>query len=59
MYSFKCGNDSKNKLKSISKSQSMHIKLEENKKCLDGMEYQRDCNKYILRSINHENIFRK
>ena len=29
MYSFKCGEDSKNKLKAISKSQSKHIKFEE------------------------------
>ena len=24
------------------------------KKRLDGMEYRRECKKYILRSINHE-----
>ena len=54
MYSFKCGDDSRNKLKGISKSQSKHIKFEEYKKCLDGEEYQRECNNYILRSINHE-----
>ena len=54
MYAFKCGDDSKNKLKGISKSQSKHIKFEEYKKCLDGEEYQRECNKYIIRSINHE-----
>ena len=29
MYAFKCGDDSKNKLKGISKSQSKHIKFEE------------------------------
>ena len=54
MYAFKCGNDSKNKLKGISKSQSKHIKFEEYKKCLDGEEYQRECKNYIIRSINHE-----
>ena len=32
MYAFKCGDDSKNKLKGISKSQSEHIKFEEYKK---------------------------
>ena len=32
MYAFKCGDDSKNKLKGISKSQSKHIKFEEFKK---------------------------
>ena len=54
MNAFKSGDDSKNELKGISKSQSKHIKFEKYKKCLDGMEYQKECNKYILRSINHE-----
>ena len=31
MYAFKCGDDSKNKLKAISKSQSKNIKFEEYK----------------------------
>ena len=35
MYSFKCGDEIKNKLKITSKSQSMHIKFEVYKKCLD------------------------
>ena len=51
---FKCGNDSKNKLKGISKSYSKNIKFDEYKNCLDGKEYQRECDNYILRSINHE-----
>ena len=54
MYAFKCGNDIKSKLKSISKSQSKNIKFEEFKKRLDGKENQRGCNNCILRSINHE-----
>ena len=54
MYAFKCGDDSKIKFKGKSKSQSKHIKLEEYRKCLDGKEYQRECNIYIIRSINHE-----
>ena len=33
LYAFKCGNDSKNKLKGSSKSQSKYIKFEEFKKC--------------------------
>ena len=33
IYSFKCGIDSKNKLKGISKSQSKHIKCEEYYNC--------------------------
>ena len=54
--SFKCidNTENKNKKKGISKPQSKHIKVEEYKKCLDGKEYQRECNNYILRSINHE-----
>ena len=54
MYSFKCGDDIKIKLKDISISQSKHIKFEECKKCLDWKKYQDECENYILRSINHE-----
>ena len=54
MHAFKCGDDNKNKLKGISKSQSKNFKFEEYKKCLDGKEYKRECNNFILRSINHE-----
>ena len=53
-YSFKCGEDIKNKLKGVSKSQTKHIKFEEYRKCLDGADYQREFNNYFLRSINHE-----
>ena len=35
MYAFKCGDDNKNKLKGIFKSQSKNTKFEEYKKCLD------------------------
>ena len=59
MYAFKCGDDSKNKLKGVSKSQSKNIKFEEYKKCLDGEEYQRECNNYIIRSINHEMVLQE
>ena len=34
-YAFQCGNDSKNNLKGIFKSQSKHKKFEEYKKCLE------------------------
>ena len=54
MYAFKCGNDSKIKLKGISRSQSKNIKFEEYYNCLFGKEYQRECDKYIMRSLNHE-----
>ena len=59
MYAYKCGNDSKIKLKGVSKSQSKNIEFEEYKKCLDGEEYQRECNNYIVRSINHEMVFQE
>ena len=44
MYAFNCDDDSRIKLKGISKSQSKPIKFEEYKNCLDGKEYQRECN---------------
>ena len=59
MYTFKCGNDSKNKLKGISKSQSKHIKFAEYYNCLFDGEYQRECNNYIIRSINHEMVLQE
>ena len=58
-YAFKCGNDNKNKLKGISKSYSKNIKFEEYYNCLFGKEYQRECDNYILRSINHDMILQK
>ena len=59
MYAFKCGNDSKNKLKGISKTQSKNIKFEDYKKCLDGEEYQRECDNYIIKSIDHDLVLQK
>ena len=59
MYAFKCGVDSKKKLRGISKSQSKNIKFEEYKKCLDGEDYQQECDNYIIRSINHEMFLQK
>ena len=53
-YAFRCGDDSKKKLKGISQSYSKNTKFDENKKCLDGEEYQKDCDNYIIRSHNHE-----
>ena len=59
MYAFKCGYDSKNNLKGISKAQKKNIKFEEYKKCLDGEDYQQECDNYIIRSINQEMILQK
>ena len=53
-YAFKCGDDSKSELKGISKSYSKNIKFDEYKKCLDGENYQEGCDKYKIRSLNHE-----
>ena len=60
-YSFKCKNEdeNENKIKGISKSQSKHIKFEEYYNCLFGGEYQRECNNYIIRSINHEMVLQE
>ena len=54
-----CGNNSKNKLKGISKSFSRNIKIEEYNNCLFGGEYQKDCDNYIIWSINHEMYIQK
>ena len=53
MYAFKCGNDSNNKFKAISKSYSNNIKFEEHYSCLFGGKYQQECDKNIIRSLNH------
>ena len=60
-YSFKCNDktESKNKVKGISKSRSKHIKFDEYYNCLFGGEYQRECNNYIIRSINHEMVLQE
>ena len=48
MYAFKCGDDSMNKLKGVSKSHSKNIKFEENYKSLFGGKYQEECDKYDI-----------
>ena len=55
-YSFKCKDniESKNKIKGISNSQSKHINFEEYYICLFGGEHQKECDNYIIRSLNHE-----
>ena len=56
IFAFKCKDEieDKNKLKSISKSQSKNIKVVEYKICLDGEELENECINYILKSINHD-----
>ena len=58
-YAFKCGDDSKNKLKGVSESQSKIINFEEYTKCLEGEKYQEECENYILRSVNHAMYLQK
>ena len=58
-YAFKCGNDSKNKLKGISKAYSRCIKFDEYKKCLYGENFKGECDNFILRSINHNMVLQK
>ena len=58
-YAYKCGDDSKNILKGISKSYSRNIKFDEYYNCLFGREYLQECDNYILRSINHEMILQE
>ena len=58
-YAFRCGDDSKNKLKVISKSQWKNINFEENKFCLDGEGNENMCDNYILKSINHDMYLQK
>ena len=47
MYAFDCGDDSKNKLKGISKSQSKNIKFEEYENCLDGKKIKKSVKLYF------------
>ena len=54
MYAFKCGDDSKSRLKGIIKAQSKIIKFEEYKICLDGEELENECINYFLKSPNHD-----
>ena len=35
------------------------LNLKNIKKCLDGEEYQKECDKYLLLSINHEKSFQE
>ena len=59
MYAFKCGDDSKNKLKGISKPYSKNIKFEDYSNCLFGGEFQQECDNNILRSVNHDMYVQK
>ena len=58
-YSFKCDEKNTTKLKRISKSCSKYKKYRQYKKCLDGEEYQKGCDNWSLKSINHEMYLQK
>ena len=58
-YSFKCGEQTENKLKGITKPQTKCIKFEEYKNCLSGGEFNDKCNNYLLRSIKHNMFLQK
>ena len=59
MYAFKYGDDSKNKLKGISKNQSKNFKFQKYYNCLYGEEYQRECHNYIVKSSIHEMVLQE
>ena len=54
IYAFICGNESKNKLKGVPRSYFKKINFEEYYNCLFGGEFQKECDKYILRSVIHD-----
>ena len=53
-YSYKCNDESRNKLRAASSSQSRTIKVEEVYNCLFAGENQKECETYNIRSLNHE-----
>ena len=60
-HSFKCKTDdeSKNQLDGVSKSQSKHIKFEENKKFLDGEDSQKNVIIILFDHLILQCIFKK
>ena len=58
-YAFKCNNKSTNNLKGITRAQAKNIKFEEYYNCLFGKEYQKSCDNYLIRSINHDMYLQK
>ena len=49
----------KMKKKGIFESYSKNINFDEYKKCLDGKDYQKECDNSKLRSLNHEMYLQK
>ena len=46
-------------MKGVSKPYFKNIKFEEYKNCLNKEKYQRECDNFILRSLNHEMYLQK
>ena len=46
-------------MKGISKPQAKGIKFEEYYNCLFGGEYRKECENYLIRSINHDMYLQK
>ena len=59
MYAFESGDESKKKREGINNSYSKNITFEENKKCIDGEDYEKECHNYVLRSLNQEMYLQK
>ena len=53
-YAFERGDESKNKLKGISKSYSKNINFEKHYHCLSGGKYQQEGENYLIRSLKRE-----
>ena len=58
-YAFECGDDSKSKLKGISKSQTKNIKFVEYEICLDEEENVNECDNFVSKSYNHDMYLQK
>ena len=58
-YAYRCGSESCNKLKGISKSQNKNFKFEEYYNCLFGGDYRREDENYVIRSIDHDLLLQK
>ena len=58
-YSFKCNDKKVKNLKGISKYQSQNTNSEEYYNCLFAGQYQKECDKFLIRSLNHEIYLQK
>ena len=58
-YLFRCNNENINKLKGITKSKVKNIKFQEYYNCLFGGSYQKECENYVIRSLDHEMYLQK